>query len=64
MNEPTREQLAELLTPNENAKSYRQLVREGHREPRILMLADREHFLLTRAQLDAIEACAAAEKKT
>ena len=51
------EQLADLLTaPTGDEKSYRQLVRESHHEPSILMLVDREHFLLTRAVLDRIEA--------
>jgi hypothetical protein len=35
-------------------KSYRRLVREGHRELGIVMLADREHWLQTRFILDRI----------
>ena len=56
MDKPTREQLADLLTaPTGDEKSYRQLVREGHREPGIVMLSDREHWLMTRALLDRLE---------
>ena len=65
MDKPTREPLTDLMAaPTGNEKSYRQLVREGRREPGILMLSDREHHVLTRAVLDQLEAGVAGDKKT